>query len=475
MPLIDRRAKIVATLGPSTDIPFVLERMIRAGMNVARLNFSHGTLSEHKKRIQSVRRLSKQLGKPIAILMDLQGPKIRTGSLKGGKSVHLIKNRKIQITTKSVLGNAELVATTYSHLPLDVKKGDPILLDDGRMRLKVLSKTKQEVSCRVEHGGWLREHTGMNLPGTRLSKPALTKKDLEDLRFGMQAGVDAVALSFVRSANDILQLKKILRSKKYFVPVIAKIERNEAVENLDEILEEAEGVMVARGDLGVEIALERLPILQKDIIRRANEAGAVVITATQMLDSMMHSPRPTRAETTDVANAVFDGTDCLMLSGETAAGKYPIEAVGVMSRIIIEAEKRAEEIASHRSKYQHPTEEFVHAVVHSACHAAEEVDAQAIMVFTMTGATCRMISKLKPHKPIIGLTPSMHSYNQMAMGWGIHPVISPLGKSIEEMFHHGQRTAIRKGLLKKGDVVVVVCGSRLTRGSTNMMKILKVV
>lgn len=464
---------MIATLGPSTDIPTVLEKMIGAGMDVARLNFSHGTHADHKRRFQAVRRLSKKLKKPIAVLMDLQGPKIRTGLLKNHKMVHLVKNGRLQITTRNCVGNADIVSTTYTHLPQDVQKGDPILLDDGRMRLEVLSKTGDTVACRVAHGGWLKENTGMNLPGTRISAPALTKKDLADLKFGIDMGVDAVALSFVRQVRDVLQLKQILKKNKFYVPVIAKIERAEALDHLDEILKAAEGVMVARGDLGVELSLERVPVLQKKIIEKANQMGTIVITATQMLESMVHDPVPTRAEASDVANAIFDGTDCVMLSGETAKGKYPIETVSVMARIIREAEKSRHEDSGEDPLHQHHKRtSFSHAVVHAACQAAEEAGAKAILVFSMTGTTVRMISKLKPRKPILGIAPGENICRRMALCWGVFPVFAPMGTSTDEMIILGERAVIRGGLLERGDKVVVVSGSQLLRGATNMMQIL---
>lgn len=470
MPLRERRAKIVATLGPSTDIPMVLERMIEGGLDVARFNLSHGTLPEHRRRIQLVRKLAKKHKRPVATLFDLQGPKIRTGLLKSGRSAHLIRNNKVIITTKDMVGDASLISTTYTHLPLDVKRGDPILLDDGRMRLEVLSKTKDSVSCRVVHGGWLKEHAGMNLPGTRLSTPALTQKDIEDLKAGMKMGIDAIALSFVRRAKDILQLKEILKKHHFYVPVIAKIERAEALDHLDEILAVTEGVMVARGDLGVEISLEKVPVLQKHIIEKANAAGVIVITATQMLESMVDNPTPTRAETSDVANAIFDGTDAAMLSGETAKGKYPIEAIQMMARIILEAERNMATKGSFHFPHHHETS-MVHAVVHAACQAAEEVDAKAIIVFSMTGTTVRMISKLKPKKLIIGVAPNERIYDQMALCWGVHTIISNWGRSTDDMIMLGEKKLLREGLLHKGDKVVVVSGTQHLRGATNVMKI----
>lgn len=468
----ERRAKIVATLGPATDIPKVLERMIEAGLDVARLNMSHGTHAEHRRRVQWVRRLSKKCGQPIAVLLDLGGPKIRTGLLRHHRLVQLIKGNRIEITTRPIVGDAARISTNYRLLTRDVKKGDPILLDDGKMKLEVVSKSRSKVKARVLHGGWLKENAGMNLPGTHLSLPALTKKDLDDLKFGMEMGVDAIALSFVRRARDVEQLKKILKRRKFFVPVIAKIECSEALIRFEEILGAAEGVMVARGDLGVEISLERVPVLQKRIIAKANESGKVVITATQMLESMVDQPSPTRAEASDVANAIFDGTDCVMLSGETAKGKYPVEAVHMMNRIIREAEGAVQKRGGGELLKQ-SEHSLVHAVVHAACHAAEEVNAKAILVFSMTGTTVRKISKLKPKKPILGLTPHLHTHRQMALYWGVHPVMSPSGHSTDEMIRQGERVALRQKILRKGDEVVVVSGTQLLRGATNMMKILR--
>lgn len=471
MGLPKRKAKIVATIGPASDRPQTLERMIKAGMNVARLNFSHGLLSEHKTRIEEIRKVAANIGQPISIMLDLQGPKIRTGWLKDRSPVRLVRGKTIRITTRDVQGTSERVSTTYKKLVDDVKKGDAILLDDGKMSLKTISKSGGVLTCLVTQGGWLREHTGINLPGSSLSAPAMTRKDLGDLEFGLDHGINAVALSFVRCADDIVKVKKILRSRRRYIPVIAKIERAEAVENLDEILRVADGVMVARGDLGVELSLEKVPLLQKEIIHKANKSGAIVITATQMLESMVLSPKPTRAEASDVANAIFDGTDAVMLSGETAVGKFPVEVVQVMNRIVMEAELHQQEQTAYRAeKFRSQTNL---AVVHAACHAAAEVGAKAILVFSMTGATCRMISKLKPKTPIIGLSPNKWAYQQLAMMWGVHPVISPVGRTADEMIQLGENILLGEKLLRKGDIIVTVSGTMLTKGSTNMMKVMK--
>lgn len=466
-----RRAKIVATLGPASDNPKILERLIRAGLDVARLNVSHGTWEEHRRRVRWIRRLAKRYRRPVAVLLDLRGPKMRTGPLENHRLVRLVPKQRLVITTAPIVGSAQKISTSYTRLPRDVKKGDPILLDDGKLRLEVIAKRKREVICRVVQGGWLKSNAGLNLPGTALSSAAVTAKDLEDLKKGIRLGVDALALSFVRRASDILRLKRMMRRRHFHVPVIAKIERLEAVERLENILKVTEGVMVARGDLGVEATIEKVPVLQKQIIEKANAHGVTVITATQMLETMVKEPTPTRAEASDVANAIFDGTDCVMLSAETASGSYPVEAVKTMGRIIAEAE-RGPHRPRHLHDHEYPGQSLVHAVVHSACHAAAEVGAKAILVFTMSGTTARLLSKLKPNQPIIALTPRGQTYNQLTLYWGVTPVISPLGHSTDEMIARACQKVRAARMLQKGDKVVVVSGTQQLMGATNMMKIL---
>ena len=465
-----RQTKIVATLGPASEDAQTLTRMIQDGMNVARLNLSHANHAEHAARIRLVRQIAKRLGKPVAILLDLGGPKIRIGVLKAGKPVQLVKGKTIRITSRSVEGTAQLLSTNYAPLIQDVKKGDPILLDDGKMSLAVIGKKKSEIICRIGVGGWLKSNKGINLPGTKLSIPALTPKDLADLKFGLKQKVDFIALSFVRSARDVLKLKELLHKARANIPVIAKIEKAEAIENLEAILQAADGVMVARGDLGVEVSLEKVPVLQKQIIQSATKQGVLVITATQMLESMIESPVPTRAETTDIANAVFDGTDALMLSGETASGKYPVQAIQTMSRIAAYAEKYYAHVPKH---FEHDCSQSVHAVVHAACRAAHELNAKAILVFTQTGKTAGLLSKLKPDKPIFALTPLESTYQRMSLFWNVIPLVSPLGSNTDEMIQLGEKNLLRKNYLKKKDVVVIVAGTTLLTGATNMMKILQ--
>ena len=465
-----RKTKIVATLGPASSDPVTLRQLIKAGMNVARLNFSHGTHAEHAARIRLVRRIAGELKKPVAILLDLQGPKIRTGAVKNGKPIQLVRGKTVWITTQAVEGTPQRIATAYKQLPREVQKGGPILLDDGRIRLEVLRIHRSEVECRIVEGGWLKSNKGINLPGAKLSIPALTPKDRTDVRFGIENGVDFFALSFVRDPGDVAQLKNFLKKQKSEIPVIAKIEKEEAITCLDSILRVADGVMVARGDLGVEVSFEKVPVLQKKIIREATRLGGPVITATQMLESMIESPVPTRAEATDIANAIFDGTDALMLSAETASGKYPVASVQMMSRIACEAEGH---YPNPLITLHHEKSEAVHAVVHAACQAAQEIGAKAILVFSMTGRTAALLSKFKPNKPIFALTPLEATYRRMALYWNVTPFVSPLGGNTDEMIRRGERLLLREGRLRKNDTVIVVAGSTLLEGATNMMKVLQ--
>ncbi len=406
-----RRTKIVCTIGPATNSEAQLEQLMRAGMNVARLNFSHSTQQEHEQVIERVRAISARLNCAVAILLDLQGPKIRTGALQDGKPVRLVDGTQVTITTRDLVGNGQFISTTYKDLPQDVKIGDRILLDDGLLELRVVSTNETDVQCLVIHSGILGEHKGINLPGVAVSSPALTEKDRDDLLFGIKHGVDYVALSFVRRPQDVREAKHLIQQYvtevygeegERNIPLIAKIEKPEAVEQLDEILEVADGVMVARGDLGVEMPQEKVPLIQKRIIARCNERGLPVITATQMLESMVTNPRPTRAEVNDVSNSILDGTDAVMLSAETSVGAFPIEAVQMMARIALETEANyhtaGPPIHKHRSLAQ--------AVNHAARALAEDTNVQAIVVFTRSGNSARLISKDRPRVPILGFNSS---------------------------------------------------------------------
>lgn len=464
---IMRKTKIVATLGPATETPIAIKKLIQAGVDVCRLNLSHGDLIWHRQRAQIIRNASAGGGKPVSIILDLQGPRIRTGFLKDGKPIRLKSRDVVTITTKDVYGREGLITTPYKLLPKDVKKGDKILLDDGKIELRVLTSAGRDVQCEIITGGLLKEHKGMNLPGVRLSVPSFTEKDREDLNQGLRWGIDYVAMSFVRSARDVKIVKDFIRKKGYSIPIIAKIEKPEAVEDIDAILDETDGVMVARGDLGVEMEPQRVPLIQKDIIRRANKKGKVVITATQMLESMISNPRPTRAEASDVANAILDGTDAVMLSGETSVGRYPAEAVNMMSQIASEAEKGLD--IFHESDYK--DDSFSTAVAYAALYAAERTGSKAIIAYTISGRTARLISKLKPRCRLFALTPENAVYNRLPLMWGVMPVLIPFGKSTDEMLDIGERMLIKKRLLNKGDVVVIVSGTSAITGATNMMKV----
>ncbi len=464
-----RRAKIVCTLGPASSSPEMIDQLLRAGMDVARLNFSHGTYAEHARIIAAVRKASGQHQKPVAILADLQGPKIRTGTLEGGRPVVLRLRQRFTITAANVPGNATRVSTDYARLPHEVRKGGHILLDDGRIELRVLAVRPPEVLCEVENGGELGEHKGMNLPGVKLRLSAFTRKDRDDLAFALAHGVNYVAASFVRRAEDVRAVHAAIARAGKHTPVIAKLEKPEAIENLDAILRVAAGVMVARGDLGVEMSPEKVPVVQKQIIARARDFRLPVITATQMLESMTENPRPTRAEASDVANAVFDGTDAVMLSAETASGHYPREAVEMMDRIIREAEANVRESPRPRRLGSLNVAETVSEAI---CHAAEELQMKVIAVFTETGSTARLVSKYRPRAPIIAFSPNQETRRQLSLLWGVIPRTIGIVRDIDELAEVAEERLLQEKLVHKGDVVGIVAGTPLgTRGTTNFMKL----
>ena len=467
-----RRAKIICTIGPACDSEETIRDLMRLGMDVARLNFSHGTHSEHARQIQRLRRAARQLKRTICILQDLQGPKIRTGSLKGGKPVLLKSGSALTITPRKVLGTAELIATDFAGLASEVEPGARVLLSDGRIELRVRSIRGQDVECEVLNGGMIGEHQGINLPGTAVTIPVLTDKDKRDLGFGLKQGVDAVALSFVRSADDIRTAKSLMREYGKSVPIIAKLEKPQAIERLEEILEIANGVMIARGDLGVELPPERVPIIQKLVIQRAGVWRKPVITATQMLESMTESPRPTRAEASDVANAIFDGTDVVMLSGETASGRYPRETVAMMARIILEAEASIAQLppAPRRRREEHRYS-VAETICESIAHAAEDLPMRAIAVFTESGNTARMVSKHRPKVCIYAFSRKPEVCNRMNALWGVHPVHKKEWESAEAMVRTAEKELLPRGLLQAGDVLGLVAGTRLTSGATNFMRL----
>ncbi len=467
------KTKIIATIGPSSNSRPVLKKMISAGMNVARLNFSHGSYEDHVEAIKCIRSLSREMNKPVAILADLQGPKIRTGKLKNAAPVILKKNQPINITTNRIIGTAETVSTTYSRFCNDVKKGNKILIDDGLMELKVLSKNKNTVKCKVITGGVLKENKGINLPGVKVTAPSLTAKDKRDVNFGIKTGVDYFALSFVRCADDISSLKAILNRQGADIPVIAKIEKPEAVDDLDKILEIADAIMVARGDLGVELSPEKVPTIQKNIISQAIQKNRIVITATQMLETMTNNPVPTRAEASDVANAIFDGTDAIMLSGETASGKYPIKAVQMMTKIAKEAEKSS--FMKYNIEHKKDPEDIItHAVAQSSVNILHEIGAKAIAAFSVSGKTSKLISKQRPFNPVYAFTPLLKVYNRMGLIWGVTPVLIPKINNITRLIEAGERMLIDKKFLKEDDLMIFITGLALKTGSTNLIKIHRV-
>ena len=464
-----RSAKIVCTLGPASNSSEMIVRLMRAGMDVARLNFSHGTHEDHARTIKRVREASAGLSKPIGILADLQGPKIRTGALKGKEPVQLVSGQRFTISIRPVVGTSDGVSTTYTRMARDVSRGDRILLGDGLIELQVLSTTSTQVICKVVNGGLLGEHKGINLPGVKLRIPAVTPKDHEDLIFALEQGANFIAVSFVRSAKDVLQAKKAILRAKHDVPVIAKLEKPEAIDNLDEILRVSDGVMVARGDLGVEMSPEKVPVVQKQIIAKACEARRPVITATQMLESMTQNPRPTRAETSDVANAVFDGSDALMLSAETASGCYPLEAVQMMDRIIREAEANNPHVLRPNPAQFNIAETASELI----CHASEELHMKVIAVFTETGSTARLVSKHRPRRPIIAFSTIQETRRRLSLNWGVFPRTIAKVQDIEELVQVAEKRLLEEHLVQPGDVVGIVAGTPLfVGGTTNFMKFL---
>jgi len=463
-----RHSKIVCTIGPASREPRILKRLLEAGMDVARLNFSHGSHSEHLECIQTLRRAAQKLGKTIAILADLQGPKIRTGALAGGVPVVLHAGQKFIITTARILGDSTRINTTFLPLPKEVHRGDRILLSDGLIELRVESVRGREVNCNVVNGGALGEHKGINLPGVKLRVPALTPKDRADLRFALAHGVDYVAVSFVRRPEDVLLAKSLIRRANKDTPVIAKLEKPEAIENLEGILRVADAVMVARGDLGVEMNPERVPVVQKNIIARAREFRRPVITATQMLESMTENPRPTRAEASDVANAIFDGSDAVMLSAETASGKYPVEAVSMMARIIGEAEASITEFPRPATQEKLRVAETVAELV---CHASRELHLKWIVVFTHSGFTARLISRYRPLVPIAAFAPEPDTRRRMALVWGVAPLEIANLRKVEQLAEISEKRLLREKMVSKGDVIAIVAGTPMgVRGTTNFMK-----
>ncbi|NER28589.1 MAG: pyruvate kinase, partial [Symploca sp. SIO1C4] len=463
-----RRTKIVATIGPATSQPDVIKKLIKAGATTLRLNFSHGTHEDHQRSIRLIRQIAFELDQPVGILQDLQGPKIRLGKFENG-SIILASGDRFTLTSEPMAGTQQMSSVTYEPLADEVPIGSTILLDDGKveMRVEEINRVKRTLDCRVVVGGPLSNNKGVNFPGVYLSIKALTSKDRRDLVFGLDQGVDWVALSFVRNPQDVLEIKDLITSAGKQVPVIVKIEKHEAIEQMETILSLSDGVMVARGDLGVELPAEDVPILQKRLIATANQLGIPVITATQMLDSMAHSPRPTRAEVSDVANAILDGTDAVMLSNETAVGKYPVEAVETMARIAVRIERE------HIVRNAKDTRRSIpNAISQAVGKIAEQLEASAIMTLTKTGATARNVSKFRPQTPILAITPHVYVARQLQLVWGVKPLLVLDLPSTGQTSQAAINVALEKQLLAEGDLVVMSAGTlQGVPGSTDLIKV----
>ncbi|MCD6359192.1 MAG: pyruvate kinase [Dehalococcoidia bacterium] len=465
-----RKTKIVCTIGPASCSKQIIEKMVRGGMNVARLNFSHGTREEQAKTIKTIREVSAKLNVPLAILQDLPGPKLRVGDMKDG--VSLREGDEITLTSDKILGDERRVSVSLRSLPEDVVAGDIIFLSDGAIQLSVLSTTDTDVLCRVIAGGVLTAHKGINVPGVKLNVPSISNSEVKDLDFGLEHGVDFVAMSFVREADEVHHLKQLLRGKGSKAALIAKIEKHEAVDNIDEIIAEADGIMIARGDLGVEIPLQEVPVVQKEIINKCSRAGKPVIVATQMLESMLNSPRPTRAEVSDVANAIFDGADAVMLSGETAVGQYPVETVKVMSGIAVESEKALPYKRSLSEKTGHVLAKTDDAISYAACSISQQLGAAGIVAYTSSGSTALRVSRYRPPVPILALTPDAGVARKLVLCWGVIPQLVLGIEGVDEMFGEAVRLALRMGVAERGQLLVITAGVPLgVPGSTNMIRV----
>lgn len=468
--MTERKAKIVCTLGPASSTKGIIFSLIRNGMDVARLNFSHGTHEGHRKIIEIIREGSRKFKMPVAILQDLQGIKIRVGLIRNG-SVFLKKGSNVLVLPGEGLGDENKIFISYPHIVRDAKRGDRILLDDGLIRLDIISKDRGALKTRVSEGGILRDRKGVNLP-FRITAPSFTLKDSADLAFGMKMGVDYAALSFVRKAGDIKKVRAQLKKNGAAIHLIAKIEKSEALSNIEDIFDEADGIMIARGDLGVEVSPEEVPIIQKKLIELANKKGKIVITATQMLESMTIHTRPTRAEATDVANAVIDGTDALMLSAETAIGKYPVETLKMMNRIIGYTEKQYPKQLCYFEIQDLRFNGFSEAVAHAACRAADDIKAKFIIAFTQSGFTARIVSKFRPGVPVISFSPSKDIQNRLSLCWGVYPELMRVFPSTDKMLNEVEKSLLGGKMVRKGDRIVIIASTPIMgAGKTNFMKL----
>ncbi len=468
-----KKTKIICTVGPTTDDESIIKQLIENGMNAARLNFSHGSHEEHKKRIDMVKKIRQELGQHIAIILDTKGPEIRTGNFESG-TVELVEGTEFTIHCgEEILGDATKCSVTYGNLCEDVEPGDVILINDGLVGLEVQNIDHKEIKTLVKNTGIIGNHKGVNVPGVAINLPALTDKDINDLKFGIESEVDIVAASFIRKASDVLDIRKVLaKNGGEGIQIFSKIENRQGVDNIDEILAYSDGIMVARGDLGVEIPTEEVPVVQKMIIEKCNGAGKPVITATQMLDSMIRNPRPTRAEASDVANAIFDGTDAIMLSGETASGKYPVEVVKTMARIAAKAEEYINYESNMLKRKKSHIPNVPNAISLATCSTAMQLNASAIITSTQSGQTARQISKYRPECKIIACTPSEKVARSLALSFGVVAILTPKLESTDEVIEKNSEIALQRGYVDKGDLVVIVAGIPMNYvGSTNMMKV----
>jgi pyruvate kinase len=467
----ERRAKIVATLGPASNTEPVVRNLVRAGVDVVRLNFSHGTLDEKLALIQLIRMVSREERKPLCILGDLQGPKIRTSTLQDHQPVLLQAGQQFVITPREVTGTSSLVGTTFKTLAENVEQGSRILLSDGLIELRVHQVLGEDVVCEIVNGGLLGEKKGINLPGIPVRVPSLTEKDAEDLEFALKNGLDAIAVSFVRTAEDVCLVRNRVTALGGETWIIAKLEKPQAIEHLDAILNVADAIMVARGDLGVELPPEQVPAIQKHIIRRAADFRKPVITATQMLESMIENPRPTRAEVSDVANAVYDGTDAVMLSGESAVGKYPVEAVSMMARIVVDAERHIKEQSTDRRQHRRNQLSIAETICEATAHASDDLNLRAIAVFTESGQTARQLSKYHPSAPIFALSPAEVTINRLNLLWGTTPIHCPKVHTTEALVECAESLLEKGGYVKPREVIAIVAGTRTRSGSTNFLRL----
>ncbi len=466
-----RRTKIVCTIGPASESPAMLKKLLDAGMDVVRLNLSHGIREEHAERIEKIRTITAEMGKVVALLLDTRGPEVRVKTFRKG-STFLKEDTFFTLTTKDIEGDENTVAVTYSNLHREVAVGNRILLDDGLLAMEIVRLEGQQIICKVITGGELFNRKGINIPGVALNLPALSEKDMEDIRFGIKQGIDFIAASFVRKPEDIIAIREIIEQERAQVKIIAKIENEEGAKNIDKILSLADGIMVARGDLGVEIPAEDVPLVQKELIKKCNLAGKPVITATQMLDSMIRNPRPTRAEASDVANAILDGTDAVMLSGETAIGKYPLLSVETMARIAERTEQSLQFESILRQTSCLMEHSVTDAISFATCHTAQILEVSAIISSSQSGYTARMVSKYRPKAIILAVTPNKKVANQLSLTWGVSPLLSPPMKNTDEMFEAAIKVSLKAGYVQKGDVVVITAGIPVgVAGTTNLLRV----